>query len=99
ICDRIAKEVSFAREVVMRGLKAILVACVAGASLLFAQGASRSGGWDTYARDAQGRRYSPLNQITTKNVAALKLAWQYGVADASAGSVSAAGRSQAVPIV
>src|SRR5499427_6452766 len=82
----------------MRNLMAILLACAAAVSLVFAQGPPRSGGWDTYAGNAQGRRYSPLTQINTKNVSALKLAWQYGVADASAGSVSAAGRSQAVPI-
>src|SRR5262249_58187010 len=67
--------------------------------VVFAGGPAGSGGWDTYAGDAQGRRYSPLTQINTKNVSTLKLAWQYGVADASAGSVNAAGRSQAVPIL
>ena len=83
----------------MRGLKAMIVAFVAGASFVLAQGVPRSGGWDTYAGDAQGRRYSPLTQINAKNVSTLKLAWQYGVADAGAGAVSAAGRSQAIPIV
>src|SRR5438552_5450555 len=77
----------------MRELKAILLACVAGTSLLYAQNPSRSG-WDTYSGDAQGRRYSPLTQINTKNVSRLKLAWQYGVA-----STNAVGRSQAVPIL
>jgi quinoprotein glucose dehydrogenase len=83
----------------MRGLKAILLACVAGASLLDAQSAPQSGGWETYSGDAQGRKYSPLTQINTTNVSKLKLAWQYGVAGASAGAVAAAGRSQAVPIL
>src|SRR4029077_4270476 len=47
-----------------------------------------------------GRRYSPLTQINTTSISRLKLAWQYGVAGTSAGStLSAAGRSQAVPIV
>src|SRR5215831_14482140 len=89
----------FRRRFPMRNLTAILVACVAGASLIFAQGPPRSDGWDTYAGDAQGRRYSPLTQINTKNVSTLKLAWQYGVADVSAGSVNATGRSQAIPIL
>ncbi|HUK36642.1 MAG TPA: PQQ-binding-like beta-propeller repeat protein, partial [Vicinamibacterales bacterium] len=84
----------------MRNLKAIVLACVAAAaSLLYAQGTPRSTGWDTYAGDAQGRRFSPLTQITPTNVSKLRLAWQYGVADTSTGSVTAAGRSQAVPIV
>ena len=83
-------------ELSMRRLTATLVACVAGAGL-YAQSASRSAAWDTYSGGAEGRRYSPLTQINTKNVSRLKLAWQYGVANASAGT-SAAGRSQAVPI-
>lgn len=62
------------------GLKAILLACVAGASLLYAQSAPLSGEWETYTGDSQGRRYSPLTQINTTNVLRLKLAWQYGVA-------------------
>ena len=37
----------------MRGLKATLVACVAGASL-YAQSASRSAGWDTLQRWFRG---------------------------------------------
>src|SRR5881392_1745777 len=60
-------------------MKALLLASVAGASLLYAQSAARTGEWQTYAGDAQGRRYSPLTQINTTNVAKLKLAWQYGV--------------------
>jgi glucose dehydrogenase len=83
----------------MHGLKTLLVAAVVGASVVAAETASRPAGWNTYAGDAQGRRYSSLTQINTKNVSQLKLAWQYGVADAAAGSVNAAGRSQAVPIV
>jgi quinoprotein glucose dehydrogenase len=81
-----------------RVLKAILLACVAGASLVYAQSASQSDGWQTYAGDAQGRRYSPLAQINTTNVSKLKLAWQYGVAGPGM-SVNAAGRSQAIPIL
>src|SRR5580765_2529942 len=83
----------------MRRLTAILGACAMAAILVFAQSGSQSAGWQTYAGDAQGRRYSPLTQINANNVSKLRLAWQYGVADGSAGSVSAAGRSQAVPIV
>ena len=80
--------------------KAVLVACVLAGAGLYAQGPSRSGEWNTYGGDAQGRRFSPLTQINTKNVSTLKLAWQYGVAGVgNATSVSAAGRSQAVPIL
>src|SRR5262249_34297126 len=71
---------------------------IAGA-VLYAQSPSQSGGWPSYAGDPQGRRYSPLTQIDTKNVARLKLAWQYGVAQPNAGggsTLNAVGRSHAV---
>src|SRR4249920_1825049 len=80
----------------MRELKAALLACLAGASL-YAQRAPGPGGWDTYTGGAAGRRYSPLTQISTTNVSKLKLAWQYGVAEAGV-ALSSVGRSQAVPI-
>ena len=48
--------------------KAVLVACVLAGAGLYAQGPSRSGEWNTYGGDAQGRRFSPLTQINTKNV-------------------------------
>jgi quinoprotein glucose dehydrogenase len=82
----------------MRRLAAIVVSCLAAAGVLYAQRTQQSAGWETYAGDAQGRRYSPLTQINRDNVGKLTLAWQYGVADASTGSQGAAGRSQAVPI-
>ena len=37
------------------------------------------GDWPAYAYNQSGQRYSPLAQITVKNVSNLKLAWQYGV--------------------
>ena len=82
------------RAMTITGLKASLLACVAGASLGYAQSASLVGEWQTYSGDSQGRRYSPLTQINTTNISTLKLAWQYGVAD-----TRTAGRSQAVPIL
>ena len=82
-------------------LRFLIPVMATAAAALSAQSPSRPAGWTTYAGDAQGRRYSPLTQINTKNVAQLKLAWQYGVAqpNGGAGSVNAAGRSQAVPIL
>src|ERR1051325_995166 len=79
-------------------MKSLVAVMLAGATLV-AQHASQSG-WQTYAGDPQGRRYSPLTQINTANVSGLKLAWQYNVVDVSAGaSANAAGRSQAIPIL
>jgi quinoprotein glucose dehydrogenase len=80
----------------MRGLKAFVIACIAGASL-YAQTASRSAEWTTYSGGAEGQRYSPLSQINTKNVSGLRLAWQYGVPGAGV-PVKSVGRSQAIPI-
>lgn len=37
----------------------------------------RSGEWPAYGNDAGGARYSPLNQVNNRNVAALKVAWTY----------------------
>lgn len=33
------------------------------------------GNWLTYSRDYSGKRYSPLDQITTENVGKLRMAW------------------------
>ncbi|HUR35738.1 MAG TPA: pyrroloquinoline quinone-dependent dehydrogenase [Vicinamibacterales bacterium] len=82
------------------GLAALLLAGMVGAGLLFAQSGPAPGEWQTYSGDAQGRRYSPLTQINTTNVAGLKLAWQYNVAGVTPGSTArTAAPSQAVPIV
>lgn len=53
--------------------------------------------WPMYNRDLAGTRYSPLTQISTKNVSDLKLAWSYRLSNpatgrgAGGGSGSAAG--------
>jgi len=39
------------------------------------------GEWHQYGRTPFGQRYSPLDQITTENVAQLKVAWQYQTGD------------------
>jgi len=58
--------------------------------------------WPAYGHDQTGQRYSPLTQISTKNVAKLKLAWQYGI-DASGNDLNSANRAlagtEAVPIM
>src|ERR1700693_460287 len=61
--------------------------------------------WPTYNRDLGGSRYSPLAQITTRNVANLKPAWSYKLqSDAPAEGrgrrgPGAGGTSEATPIV
>src|SRR5215472_9741043 len=40
------------------------------------------GNWLTYSRNYQGHRFSPLAEITTENVASLKVKWAYQFPDA-----------------
>ncbi|HSR08653.1 MAG TPA: PQQ-binding-like beta-propeller repeat protein, partial [Bryobacteraceae bacterium] len=58
--------------------------------------------WPAYGHDPTGQRFSPLTQISTKNVAKLKLAWQYGV-DPAGNDLNSANRAlagtEAVPIM
>src|SRR5262249_31798752 len=37
--------------------------------------------WSAYGRDGGGSRYSPLSQITRKNVKYLRVAWTYRTGD------------------
>jgi glucose dehydrogenase len=57
--------------------------------------------WPTFNRDLGGTRYSPLKQITPKNVANLKLAWRFPLRpDTSGPAAGGLGPySQATPIV
>jgi quinoprotein glucose dehydrogenase len=61
------------------------------------------GDWPMYSHDLSGTRYSPLTQITSKNVANLKPAWTYRLrSDAernAAGGGGVAGYSEVTPIV
>src|SRR5206468_3681788 len=41
--------------------------------------------WPMYNRDLGGTRYSPLTQISTTNVANLRMAWGYRLSNAPAG--------------
>ena len=49
--------------------------------------------WGYYGRDAQGTRFSPLTQINTANVGALKPAWTYHTGDISDGKARDTPRS------
>jgi quinoprotein glucose dehydrogenase len=60
------------------------------------------GDWPGYGHDPSGQRYSPLTEISAKNVSRLKLAWQYGIdpggIDNSPGNRVLSG-TEAVPIM
>src|SRR5437867_2339876 len=43
----------------------------------FPQAIPQRGDWPLYGRDSGGSRYSPLDQINTKNVVTLQRAWTY----------------------
>jgi glucose dehydrogenase len=51
--------------------------------------------WPSYGYNPAGQRYSPLTQISTKNVSSLKVAWQYGLDP----TIRAANATEAVPIM
>jgi quinoprotein glucose dehydrogenase len=57
--------------------------------------------WPMYNRDLAGTRFSPLKQITPKNVSKLKLAWQLKLRPDATGAPASglAAFSQATPIV
>jgi quinoprotein glucose dehydrogenase len=57
--------------------------------------------WRHYGGDAGGSRYSPLNQITRKNVKQLKTAWVYDTGDFSDGTGASITRSsfEGTPLV
>jgi quinoprotein glucose dehydrogenase len=62
--------------------------------------ATRPGDWPMFNRDLSGTRYSPLKQITPKNVGTLKLAWRLQLRPDTSGPPSGFGAfSQATPIV
>jgi PQQ-dependent dehydrogenase (methanol/ethanol family) len=70
--------------------------------LLLAGALSAQTDWPFYGHDAAGQRYSTLAKINTKNVANLRLAWQYGI-DPGGVNLDAATRfvssTEAVPIM
>jgi len=43
----------------------------------FPQAIPQTGDWPAFGRDPGGTRYSPLDQINTKNVSTLQRAWTY----------------------
>lgn len=53
--------------------------------------------WSAYKADASSSSYSPLNEITSENVSALKLAWTFNPNDARAESRS--GNAECNPII
>jgi glucose dehydrogenase len=59
-------------------MRILLIALVAGVLVpAFPQAIPQKGDWPAYGRDPGGTRYSPLDQINTKNVAQLQRAWTY----------------------
>ena len=72
------------------------------ASVVLAQPGGAPGDWPTYSRDLAGTRYSPLTEITRRNVGGLVQAWSVPVARSADDDDEAPGPSgnpQATPIV
>ena len=61
------------------GLLSLVAMVTASALALVAQESERPAGadWPTYNRDLAGTRFSPLDQINTRNVRSLREAWSY----------------------
>ncbi len=53
----------------------LLVVCCVALMAMYAHGDARA--WPHYGADAEGTKFSPLDQITTENVGRLKRAWTY----------------------
>ncbi|HEY6344286.1 MAG TPA: PQQ-binding-like beta-propeller repeat protein [Bryobacteraceae bacterium] len=70
------------------------------APALFAQTAKISeADWPMFNRDLAGTRYSPLKQITPRNVAGLKQTWSYRLQPANFRFATASGMSELTPVV
>ena len=54
--------------------------------------------WPTYKGDYSGRRYSPLNKITTENVASLTSAWMYRTSNYGAGGFGSVIKSTPIEV-
>ena len=63
----------------------LAAACLAAAGLsaapVVAQQGAENGEWQSYAGDAWGTKYAPLDQITGENFGSLELAWGWRSAD------------------
>jgi quinoprotein glucose dehydrogenase len=58
-----------------------------------------AGDWPMFNRDLAGTRYSPLKQITGKNVSTLRQTWSYRLQPAGFRFATASGTSELTPIV
>ena len=68
--------------------------------VLFAQTTKTPpGDWPMFNRDLAGTRYSPLAQITAKNVGTLQPAWSYRLQPANFRFATASGMSELTPVV
>ena len=61
-------------------MRLLQIACFA---IEFVTAAHAQKNWPVYGGESEGMRYSRLSQISTSNVAKLKLAWQYGIRPAN----------------
>ena len=59
----------------------ILLFVVTVSPQLLAQDETANGEWRAYAADSAASKYSPLEQITADNFAALEIVWQWESAD------------------
>jgi glucose dehydrogenase len=73
-------------QVFAAGILAFACAATPKATAQSSRGSRSGDDWPFYGHDAGGMRYSPLAQINRANVARLKVAWTFHVADISDGA-------------
>src|SRR5271166_1167889 len=73
----------------------ITYTAVAAAALTAAAFGQSPTDWPTYGKDPAGTRYSPLKQITPKNVGTLTRAWTYHMSVPNAAPAPTAGENSA----
>src|SRR5262245_48866327 len=83
---------------------AVPLICIASLSVLIAQApkpvAPLPGDWPMYSHDLAATRFSPLTQITSKNVSKLTRAWTYRLrSEAEYNAQPGGGYSEITPLV
>jgi glucose dehydrogenase len=71
------------RQRVLTAIVGIVAAAVSGSAQTGSAPSTSRGEWPTYGGDLASTKYSPLDQVTGENFAALKVAWRAKSPDAS----------------
>jgi quinoprotein glucose dehydrogenase len=81
------------------GLRLIVWGALAVCAAASSRAAAAPGEWPNYGNDPGGTRFSPLTQITRKNVSRLKVAWVFHTGDVSSGHGQPRSGFETTPLV